>query len=207
MKSAEQTSGMIQLDSQARALIESVAALRAQIAAKEVQIRSMSLIAAEGNPDLALAKEQLVELQRQLSLLGGSKAGTDSDLIVPRGKLPEAGMNYIRKLRDVRYHELIFELLAKQFEAAKLDEAREGSLIQVVDPAVPPDRKSFPRMSIIVPAATLSWFLLAVFWVLFRQGISRAEDRPEDRERMQTIKAIWGKDLLKSLGRGSSRNR
>jgi tyrosine-protein kinase Etk/Wzc len=198
MKSAEQTSGLIQLDNQAKALIETVAALRAQIAAKEVQIRGMSLFAAENNPDLLLAREQLIELQRQLKQLGGSQASFDSDLIVPRGKLPQAGMDYIRKLRDVKYSELIFELLAKQFEAAKLDEAREGSLVQVVDPAVPPDRKSFPRLSIVVPAATLSWLLLAIFWVLLRHGISQAQERPEDRERLQALKAIWGKNLLKS---------
>lgn len=197
MKTAEQTSGMIQLDSQAKALIESVAMLRAQIAAKEVQIRGMSLFATQGNPDLLIAKEQLTELQSQLKQLGGSKASTDSDLIVPRGKLPEAGLNYVRKLRDVKYHELIFEMLARQFEVAKLDEAREGSVIQVVDVAVPPDRKSFPRLSIIGPAATLSWLLFAILWVFFRQGLARAQERPEERERLQVLKAVWGKNPLK----------
>jgi len=197
MKTAEQTSGMIQLDSQAKALIESVAMLRAQIAAKEVQIRGMSLFATQENPDLLIAREQLTELQSQLKQLGGSHAGTDSDLIVPRGKLPEAGMNYVRKLRDVKYNELIFEMLARQFEVAKLDEAREGSVIQVVDLAVPPDRKSFPRLSIIGPAATLSWLLFAILWVFFRQGIARAQERPEERERLQVLKAVWGKNLLK----------
>jgi uncharacterized protein involved in exopolysaccharide biosynthesis len=198
MKSAEQKSGMIQLDSQARALIESVAMLRAQIAAKDVQIRGMSMFAAENNPDLVMAKEQLVELQRQLKQLGGSQAGADSDLIVPRGKLPEAGMDYIRKLRDVKYNELIFELLAKQFELAKLDEAREGSLIQVVDPAVVPDRKSFPKLSIIGPVATLGWLLLVILWVFFRQGMARAQGTPEDRGRLQELKAVWRKNLIKS---------
>jgi tyrosine-protein kinase Etk/Wzc len=198
MKSAEQKSGMIQLDSQAKALIETVTTLRAQIAAKEVQIRGMGLFAAADNPDLLIAKEQLAELQRQLKQLGGSQAGVDTDLIVPRGKLPEAGMDYIRKLRDVKYNELIFELLAKQFELAKLDEAREGSLIQVVDAAVAPDRKSFPKLSIIGPAATLSWLLLAVFWVLFRYGLSRARNRPEDAERLQALKAIWRQSPFKA---------
>jgi uncharacterized protein involved in exopolysaccharide biosynthesis len=197
MKSTEQTSGMIQLDSQARALIETVASLRAQITAKEVQIRGMSQFAAHDNPDLVVAKEQLTELQRQLKELGGSQAGTDSDLIVPRGKLPEAGLNYIRKLRDVKYNEMIFELLAKQFEVAKLDEAREGAITQVIDAAVPPDRKSFPRLSIIGPAATLSWFVLAILWIFFRQAMTHAQDKPEERERLQALKAVWRKNPLK----------
>jgi len=183
LKASQQKSGMIQLDSQAKALIESVAALRAQIAAKEVQIRSLSLSETPTNPDILMAREQLGALQSQLRQLGGSRSGEDSDLIVPRGKIPEAGMDYIRKLRDVKYNELIFELLAKQFELAKLDEAREGAIIQVVDPAVTPDRKSFPIIRLIVPVATLVWLLLAVIWVLFAHGVSRAQNGPAPRWR------------------------
>jgi len=193
LKASQQKGGMIQLDSQAKALIESVATLRAQIVAKEIQIRSLSVAETPTNPDILLAREQLGALRAQLRQLAGSQAGTDSDVIVPRGKIPEAGMDYVRKLRDVKYNELVFELLAKQFEVAKLDEAREGSLIQVVDAAVPPDRKSFPKLSIIVPAVTLVWLLLAVFWVLFQEGLRRARNRPEDRQRLQVLRTIWGK--------------
>jgi uncharacterized protein involved in exopolysaccharide biosynthesis len=198
LKASQQKSGMIQLDSQAKALIESVAALRAQIAAKEVQIRSMSLSETPSNPDILMAREQLAALQSQLRQIGGTQSGEDSDLIVPRGKIPEAGMDYIRKLRDVKYNELIFELLAKQFEVAKLDEAHEGAIIQVVDAAVPPDRKSFPKIRLIVPAVTFVWVLLANFGILFMEGIRRAGERPEDYRRLQAFKAIWQRDPRKS---------
>jgi uncharacterized protein involved in exopolysaccharide biosynthesis len=193
LKASQQKSGMIQLDSQAKALIESVAALRAQIAAKEVQIRSLGLSETPSNPDVLMAREQLAALQSQLRQIGGSQSGEDSDLIVPRGKIPQAGMDYIRKLRDVKYNELIFELLAKQFEVAKLDEAREGAIIQVVDTAVVPDRKSFPKIRMIVPAVTFVWILLSVFGVLLMEGIRRAGQRPEDYRRLQAFKDIWGK--------------
>ncbi|HEV7674633.1 MAG TPA: Wzz/FepE/Etk N-terminal domain-containing protein [Candidatus Angelobacter sp.] len=194
LKASQQKSGMIQLDSQAKALIESVAALRAQIAAKEVQIRSLSLSETPTNPDILMAREQLATLQSQLRQIGGTQSVEDSDLIVPRGKIPEAGMDYVRKLRDVKYNELIFELLAKQFELAKLDEAREGAIIQVVDPAVPPDRKSFPKISLVVPGVTFVWALFAIFGILFLEGIRRASQRPEDYSRLQAFKAIWRRD-------------
>ena len=92
-----------------------------------------------------MAREQLAALQSQLRRIGGTQSGEDSDLIVPRGKIPQAGMDYVRKLRDVKYNEMIFEILAKQFEVAKIDEAREGAIIQVVDPAVPRIRNPFPN--------------------------------------------------------------
>jgi len=197
LKASQQKSGMIQLDSQAKALIESVADLRAAIVAKEVQIRSLSLSETPSNPDIVMAREQLSALQSQLKQLGGSESTADADLIVPRGKIPEAGMDYVRKLRDVKYHELVFELLAKQFELAKLDEAREGAVIQVVDPAVLPDRKSFPKVSLIVPAVIFVWVLLALFSILMMEGIRRAEERPEDYRKLQAFKAIWQRDLRK----------
>jgi tyrosine-protein kinase Etk/Wzc len=191
LKASQQKSGMIQLDSQAKALIESVAALRAQIAAKEVEIRSLSLSETTNNPDIQMAREQLAALQSQLRRIGGTQSGEDSDLIVPRGKIPEAGMDYVRKLRDVKYNEMIFEILAKQFEVAKIDEAREGAIIQVVDAAVPPDKKSFPKVSLIVLAVTFVWILLAAFWILFQEGIHRVERRPEANQRIQELRATW----------------
>ena len=194
LKASQQKSGMIQLDSQAKALIESVAALRAEITAKEVEIRSLSLSETSNNPDIRMAREQLAALQSQLRRIGGTQSGEDSDLIVPRGKIPEAGMDYVRKLRDVKYNEMIFEILAKQFEVAKIDEAREGAIIQVVDPAVPPDKKSFPNISLIVPAVILVWVLLAVFGILFFEGIRRAGERPEDRLKLQTLRALWDRE-------------
>jgi tyrosine-protein kinase Etk/Wzc len=198
LKTSQQQSGMIQLDSQAKALIESVAALRAEVAAKEVQIRSLSLSETPSNPEVLLAREQLAALQSQLRRIGGTQSGEDSDLIVPRGKIPEAGMNYLRKLREVKYQEMIFELLAKQFELAKLDEAREGAIIQVVDPAVLPDRKSFPKISLIVPAVTFVWGLLATLGILFLEGVRRAGQRPEDHRRLQALKALFRWDPRKS---------
>jgi len=194
MKGYQEKGGLIQLDSQAKALIESVSRLKAEIVTKEVQIRSMSLSETNNNPDLVLAKEQLRALQSQLKELGGSE-NLDSDLLVPRGQIPTAGLGYLRRLREVKYRELIYELMAKQFELAKLDEAREGAIIQVVDPAVPPDKKSFPRASIFVPVAAGLWLILTMGWALFQNGVGRGKNRPEDREKLQELKELWRNPL------------
>jgi len=136
---------VIQLDSQARALIESGASLKAQIAEREVEIQGMQTYATGENAQLVQAQRELEGMRAQLAKLGGSENSTEGELLVPKGRVPEAGLEYVRKLRDVKYNEAIFDILARQFELAKLDEAKEGALIQVVDPAVPPDKKSFPN--------------------------------------------------------------
>jgi uncharacterized protein involved in exopolysaccharide biosynthesis len=173
LKQTEMTTGVIQLDSQARALIESGASIRAQITAREVQIQGMQTYATGENAQMVQAQRELDGLRAQLAKLGGSAQGSGDGLIVPRGRVPEAGLEYIRKLREVKYNETIFDILARQFEMAKLDEARQGALIQVVDPAVPPDKRSFPRRTLIVLGVTAFGFLVGLFTVFlltaFRQ--------------------------------------
>ena len=191
MTKTEQTTGVLQIDSQARALIESAAILRAQVVAKEVQIEGMRSFAAEDNPNLILAKQELAALQSQLERVAGSQSDVGSDINLSKGRVTQAGMEYIRRYRDLKYKETVFELLAKEFEVAKLDEAREGSIIQVVDAAVPPDKKSSPHRTLIVLATTILSFFVAAFWVFMRESSARAFELPENRERVDAIRRRW----------------
>ncbi len=189
MKTTEQTTGVLQIDSQAKALIETAAVLRGQLVAKEVQLQAMRSYATDDNPELMMVKEQVAALKAQLSKLGGAEPESGSDLIVPKGRVPAAGMEYLRKLRDVKYHETIYELIAKQFEMAKLDEAREGPVIQVAEEAVAPDKKSFPPRTIIVVLVTLLGFFVACGWSAMSEGYERMNQNPTDRQRLADLRA------------------
>ena len=176
-----------------RAVIESVAQLRGQMAAKEVQIRAMHEFAAEGNPDLRLAEQELAGLRSELARMGSGSGSSSGDFLMPKGSVPQAGLDYVRKLRDMKYSETIFELLAKQFEIAKIDEARQGSVVQLVDKAVVPDKKSFPNRVLIVVCSTIAGLVLAMFWVLFSEALRFARKDPKHREQLNA--------LARSLGR------
>jgi len=191
MKHTEQSTGVLQIDSQARSLIESAANLRAQVVAKEVQLQGMRSYATEDNPDVVTAEQQLAALKAQLAKLAGTDQDSGSDFIVPKGKVPEAGMEYIRRLRDVKYYETISELIAKQFEIAKLDEARQGSIIQVVDAAVTPDTRSFPKRTITVLLVTLVAFFVACGWAIFAAGMQRVIKDPAERRRIDALQATF----------------
>jgi tyrosine-protein kinase Etk/Wzc len=187
MKTTQQTTGVLQIDSQAKALLESASILRGQAVAKEVQIQAMRSFATESNPELIMAKQQLAALQAQLGKLAGQDSG--SAFIVPKGRAPEVGMEYLRKLRDLKYNETVFELIAKQFELAKLDEARQGALIQVADPAMPPDKVSFPNRIITDSLVTLLGFFVACGWCIFADGLKRMA--PADRRRLDALRATF----------------
>src|ERR1700677_3697443 len=190
MTKTEQSTGVLQIDSQARSLVESAAILRAQVVAKQVQIEGMRSFATDDNPNLILAKQELVALQSQLQHVAGSQSDTGSDINLSKGRVTQSGMEYLRRYRDLKYQETVFELLAKEFEIAKLDEAREGSIVQVVDAAVPPDRRSSPHRTLIVMASTVVAFFVAVFWVWLRERLDAAFELPENRLRVRAIREI-----------------
>lgn len=186
LKQTEMSTGVIQLDSQARALIETGATLRAQISAREVQIEGMQTYAAGENAQLIQAQQELAGLRAQLAKLGGTE---ESDgLIVPKGLVPEVGLEYVRKLRDVKYYEAVVEILARQFELAKLDEARQGAPIQVVDPAVPPDKRSFPKRTLLVCVATLMGFFFGTMSALLLAAYEDANRDPETASRFKLLR-------------------
>jgi tyrosine-protein kinase Etk/Wzc len=145
LKATQESTGLIEPGAQAKAIIDAVAGLRAQIAVKEVQLKAMSTFATDENPDYVLTRREIAGLRGQLSQLerdtGAKRKG---DVQVATEKVPEAGMEYLRSYREVRYHETIFELIAKQYEVAKMDEGRGVTVIQVLDPAIPPEKKSRP---------------------------------------------------------------
>ena len=190
LKVTEQRTGLIELDSQAKALIESGAALRAQIAAKEVQIQGMQTYATGQNAQLIEAQQELDGLRAQLAKLGGG-GGDSAAIIVPKGQMTEAGVEYVRKLRDVKYYETIFDILARQFELAKLDEAKEGALIQVIDPAIPPDRQSFPKRSLIVIVATAAGFLVGMIIAFLTAGFERLGEDPKAASKLRLLRRAF----------------
>jgi uncharacterized protein involved in exopolysaccharide biosynthesis len=166
LRRTENSTGVLQVDSQVRSLIESAASMRAQVAAKEIELQAMRSYATDENREVILAKEQLSALREQLARLGGTESDANGELIVPKGNISQAGMEYVRRLRDVRYYETKEQLILRQFEFAKMDEAKQGGIIQVVDPAIPPDHRSSPTRTIDVLVMTILGFLGACIYFL-----------------------------------------
>jgi len=190
LRKTQEATGLIQLDQQGRAIIEAIARLRAEIAAREVQIAASRTFATNANPEVVLLRQQLLGLRAELVKLERSGAGSAGDVFIPSGKVPEAGLEYVRKLRDLKYSEAIMELLAKQYEIARLDEAKDLALVQFVDRAVPPDRKTKPARSLIVLAMAFIAGVLTLLWVLIREATARARENPETERKLNTLRGL-----------------
>lgn len=172
LKETEERTGLIQLDNQSRVMLQAYAELRAQVEAKQVEAQSMRSFATSENPDLVRAEEELRALQDQLTRLERGKGGhSPTDLALE--KVPGVSLEYIRKLREVKYYEALFELLAKQYEAARIDEARDASVIQVLDKAIVPEKRSWPKRSYMILAVTLFSLFLAISLVFAGEQLER----------------------------------
>lgn len=168
LRDTQQSTGLVAPAGQAEGLIRALSQLHAEILSREAQVEAMKTFATEENPRLQTAKRELAALQGELNKLerGAHTPGTPE---VPAGQLPEAGLQYVRKFRDFKYHETLFEILSKQYEAARLDEAKSASLVQVIDRAVPPERKSWPPRTLLTFGAAILMACLSSFWIVIRE--------------------------------------
>ncbi len=173
------------LKSNPASAVAGVAVLNAQITAQEVKVGAMRGYLAETAPDFKLAMNELANLRAQLAKQDKEEsASTKASEAAGRG-------DYISRYRDFKYHETLFELFAKQFEIARVDEAREGAVIQVLDAAQPPERKSKPKKALIAIIAMLaSGFALLVF-VFVRQALRSAVSDGETREKINLLRTSW----------------
>jgi uncharacterized protein involved in exopolysaccharide biosynthesis len=171
----QQKKGLVALDAQTKALIESLAALHAQISAKQVEVQALNSYSTDRNPRLQLAENELASLQAQASQLE-QRSQTPKTAVPGMQDLAGEGIEYVSAEHELQYRQVLFDILLKQYDAAKLDEAKDAPLIQVIERAVPPEIKSEPhRAKISLTFAFFGWLLACIF-VIARDHVRRNPD-------------------------------
>jgi uncharacterized protein involved in exopolysaccharide biosynthesis len=168
------------LRAEPRAAAESYARLKAEITAAEVRTQVLRGSLADSSPEVQRQLAQLSALRAQLTRL---EQASDSNV----------GPDYLSKYREFKYRETLFELFARQYEIARVDESREGALIQVVDVAVPPEYKSKPKRLFIAVAATLLSLLLLGMFILVRHFWRESAADPEGAQKVARLRAAFGR--------------
>jgi uncharacterized protein involved in exopolysaccharide biosynthesis len=185
LKQALNSRGVTSVDAESRAVIERLARLRAAVSAKEIQINAMRAFVTEANPEFMRTNEELKSLRAELSKMENGTEGSSLNA----AQTPE-GLQSIKILRDVKYYEMLYELLSKQFEIARLDEAKDPSLIQVLDPAIEPERKVKPRRALIVLGSMLAAMVCAIAWILVEEKKKRLLSSPVMAEKWQELSSL-----------------
>lgn len=175
LKTALDKKGVISVDTESRALLEMIARIKAQVSAKEIQLNAAKAFLTPTNPEYQRAEQELISLRNQLAKLENGSGG--SDIADGASEKPSGGFENIKLLRDVKYYQMLYELLAKQYEVARLDEAKDPSLIQVLDTAVEPERKSRPKRAVIVALAAVFGLFGTMGWALMREALIKRRAR------------------------------
>ena len=171
-----------------QAAVEGLARLQAAITAQQVKLASMRGYLADSAPDFRQAQIELAALRSQL-------AQAEKPALAPTG----SDGDYIAKFRNFKYQETLFELFAKQYEIARIDESREGAVIQVVDVAQPPERKSKPKKAMIAVLTSLVTGFALLLGVFVRHAWRNARQDPESAEKLARLRAAFAKSVGRVL--------
>jgi len=162
------------ISAQGKAMLEGAASLQGQMIAAESQLEGLRQIYSDNNIRVRSTQARIAELRNQLQKLGGTSAAsapasddsaTDNAYPTLR-QLPILGVPYADKFRQLKVEEAVYETLTKQFELAKVQEAKEIPSVKVLDQPEVPERKSFPPRLLLIVAGTACAVLLGAAWVL-----------------------------------------
>jgi capsule polysaccharide export protein KpsE/RkpR len=183
----QQQKGLVQLDAQAGAMIQGIAALRAQVSAKQVEVQTLRSYSTEQNPNVQLAERELTSLQAEENRLEQS-SHSPGIAGLGLGNVPVAGLEYLRAAHELAYRQALFDMLLKQYDAARLDESKDAAIIQVVEPAIEPDRKMPQRRILIVLIASFLGFITGCFLALAIWMKERAQADPQLAAKIENLK-------------------
>jgi tyrosine-protein kinase Etk/Wzc len=179
LRKTEEQTGLMSPGGQAQMEIESIAQVRAQISSREIELGALKQAATDQNPEVVRLQTQIDGLKQQLQKLeSGSGVRQSGNVLPAAAKVPELALEYVRKEREVKYREILFGLIAKQYESARLDESREAPVLQIVDRAVVPDRKSGPQRTLILLASCLFGALAGAGWVIVKDFVGKLQQDP-----------------------------
>jgi tyrosine-protein kinase Etk/Wzc len=167
---SQEKTGLIHPSGQAQLQLETIARTQAEIDIRQVQLAALNQAATEQNPEVIRIRSEIDGLTAQLKRLENSNnPGGAGDVQVPTSKVPQLTLIYLRKARDLKYHEELYQLLLRQYATAQLDESRSAPLLQVVDYAVVPDTKSGPHRVLLILVAFVLGATAGTAWVVVRQ--------------------------------------
>jgi len=194
LNQVQKNKGMIH-PMQAEVIMGTLAMLRAQIAAQEVEVEGLKSFSTEHNSDLQVAEKELAAMKAEAAQM--AEHGTSSDFSnLGMKDVPDVGLSYLRAAREVEYQQAVYTLLLKQYEAARLDESNQAYVIQVVEPPIPMDHISSPKYALILAVAIILGVLSGVLWVIYTKKFEDAILDPLAAEKISTLR-IQLRSLLK----------
>jgi len=143
------------------------------------------------NPDVQKIEAVLRGLRAELKKLESGKGSKYYDLMTAEN-MPKVSFEYIRKYRELKFSETLYEIFLKQYESAKFDEARDAVVVQVLDKAVKPEKRYKPKRRQMVVIGTFIGFVFSVFLAFLLEYREKIATNPGNREKIEMLKRYAG---------------
>lgn len=187
----------LDLKEQSKAMIEAAGTLEGELIAAQTDLSSLQQIYASDNIRIRTVEARIGELKRRLKQITGSES-PDPEMPYPSMRqLPLLGVKYVNLYREVRVQETVYEALTRQYELAKVQEAKEIPTVRVLDEPVLPEKKSWPPRALLIASSLVLGALFAACWVLLSDAWHRIE--PSDPLK-QVMSKAFGRFGLPSKG-------
>ncbi|MGD9217568.1 MAG: GNVR domain-containing protein, partial [Desulfobacteraceae bacterium] len=184
LREFQEKNNIVSIQEQAKAAIKGAAEIKGQLIAAQTELEVFRKFGTEKQIEAVMLKAKIDGLHKQLdsiekgkkiTQLDSNPAATDheSDIYIPFDDLPHLGTQLMRLTRDAKIQAKLFELLNSQYEIARIEEAKNINSLQILDPAVPPEKKSGPRRRAIVVASVLTALLFSVLLAFFLENNGR----------------------------------
>ena len=190
----------VSLDEQMKASIEGAAELKAQMVTAEIELNVLRKTMSSSHPQIKALKSRISEIEKQIGIweFGNQEEEPEEKKIldVPFVRVPALSMELARLVREVKIQSAVFELLTNQYEQYKIQETRDTPTIQVLDKAIPPERRSRPRRALLVGLAGILSLVTSVAFAVGLEFVRKSKEKnPEEFERIQTLLGAWRKDV------------
>jgi tyrosine-protein kinase Etk/Wzc len=201
LRTFSEQSSVVQIDYQTKGMLEYISSLRAAVDSKEIQLQVLRQQATPFNYDLIRLETEIKGLKEKLRAAEEqeSQTPTSGQSMIATSKVPALGLEYMRLYREAKFQEGLSQLYLKLVELARLDEVRVAAVVQIVDFARPPEKRSSQRL---VPAlaASIATFFIMIFILLIWEYCRGIPTREETARRL----AILG-DYLQPWSRSARR--
>jgi tyrosine-protein kinase Etk/Wzc len=199
LKAFQEENKTILLDDQMKAAIDKAADLKARMVSSEIELNVLSKTLSPSHPQIRSLRSEVNEMKRQLEILESGNPAQDPEgktvLDVPFARVPSLSLKLARLTREVKIQEAVFELLTQQYEQYKIQETKDTPTIQVLDRAVPPERRAKPRRALLVGlSGVLSLFVSLVFVFGLEYFRRSKEKNPESIQNLETLLGAWRRD-------------
>lgn len=190
LKKEQESSGLVQLSSQTEMGLSAIAGIRAQITSLQVRLTAISNSYTADSPQVKSLRSQIAGLQEQEHKLESGAHGVIGAAL-PSGKMPEANLEYLRKYREVKYHEALLNALASQYESARLAEGNSVTQFQVVDRAIVAERTSWPMRPLFLAIALVFALMVGGVLMILKIFFRRLYEDPIQRQHLDAIRSTF----------------